>query len=197
MRVEVKPLTAARWDELLELFGDRGAYSGCWCMFFRRPGADFERGSRNKGAGNRRAFKALVDSGRVPGLLAYLEGRPVGWCSVAPRPEFGRVERSPVTKPIDDTGDVWAVVCFYLDRNHRRDGIGTELLAAAVDHAAANGARVIEGYPVDVKSGRKPGSELYHGTATMFRRAGFEEVARRSPTRPLMRLRIAAPSTVR
>lgn len=191
MSVEVRPLTAARWGELLELFGDRGAYSGCWCMFFRRPGTEFERGSRNKGAGNRKAFKALVDSGRTPGLLAYVDGRPVGWCSVAPRGEFGRVERSPVTKPIDASEDVWAIVCFYLDRNHRKGGIGTELLAAAIDHAAANGAKVIEGYPVDVGSGRKPSSELYHGTASMFRRAGFEEVARRSPTRPLMRLRVA------
>jgi GNAT superfamily N-acetyltransferase len=188
--IEVKALTAERWKDLLELFGERGAYSGCWCMFFRRRSAEFEGGARNKGAGNRRAFKGLVDSGRVPGLIAYLDGTPVGWCSVAPREEFGRVERSPVTKPVDDRTGVWAVVCFYLDRRHRRSGVASELLRAAVDHAAAHGARIVEGYPVDVGDNRKPSAELYHGTATMFARAGFSEVARRSPQRPIMRRRV-------
>jgi GNAT superfamily N-acetyltransferase len=187
--LEVKPLTRGRWSDLLELFGDRGAYSGCWCMFFRRTSAEFEEGCRNKGAGNRAAFEALVDRRRSPGLLAYLDGRPVGWCSVAPRNEFGRVERSPVTKPIDEQEKVWAIVCFYLDRHHRRSGVASALLEAAVAHAAAKGAKVVEGYPIDVKGARKPSAELYHGTASMFADAGFEEVARRSPTRPLMRRR--------
>jgi GNAT superfamily N-acetyltransferase len=189
--IEVRPLTPDRWNDLLELFGERGAYSGCWCMFFRRTSAEFERGARNKGAGNRRAFKGLVDSGRVPGLIAYLGHTPVGWCSVAPREEFGRVERSPVTKPVDRRGHVWAVVCFYLDRKHRRSGVASELLRAAVDHAAANGAGIVEGYPVDVGDKRKPSADLYHGTATMFARAGFREVARGSSQRPIMRLAIA------
>jgi GNAT superfamily N-acetyltransferase len=128
-----------------------------------------------------------VERRRAPGLLAYLDGRPVGWCAVAPRGEFGRVERSPVTKPIDDEEKVWAIVCFYLDRRHRRSGVASALLKAAVEHAASKGARVIEGYPVDAKGARKPSAELYHGTASMFAAAGFEEVARRSPTRPMMR----------
>jgi GNAT superfamily N-acetyltransferase len=95
-----------------------------------------------------------------------------------------------VTKPIDEREKVWAIVCFYLDRHHRRSGMASALLEAAVEHAAAKGAQVVEGYPVDARDTRKPSAELFHGTASMFAAAGFEEVARRSPTRPLMRRRV-------
>src|SRR5205814_1153575 len=101
-QVRVRPVTPGRWNDLVELFGwDRGAYSGCWCMFFRQRQDEFYRGSPGGGAGgNRAAMRRVVEGGRkVPGLLAYVDGRPVGWISVAPREEFGRVERSPVTKP--------------------------------------------------------------------------------------------------
>ena len=155
-------------------------------MFFRRPNREFEEGCRNKGRGNRAAFKALVDGGRAPGLLGYREGRPVGWCSVAPRSEFGRIERSPVVKPVDDEPGVWSIVCFYVDRQHRGEGVSSALLRAAVQHAAKKGARIVEGYPVD-PARRMSNSEAYHGLASMFLAAGFREVERRSKTRPIMR----------
>jgi GNAT superfamily N-acetyltransferase len=187
-----RTLTPGRWDDLLELFGERGAYGGCWCMFFRVPQSEFSKGARDKGRGNRRLFKKLVDRRKVPGLLAYRDGRPVGWCSVAPRSQFGRVERSPTTKPVDDETGVWSIVCFYIDRHHRGQTVGSALLAAAVEHARKKGARIVEGYPIDSSVRKVPNAEGYVGFQSMFEAAGFEEVARRSRSRPVMRYRIGS-----
>jgi GNAT superfamily N-acetyltransferase len=146
--------------------------------------------SSNGNRGNRRALEGLVGVGRRPGLLGYIDRAPVGWVSVAPRREFGRVERSPILKPVDDE-EVWAIVCFYVDRHHRRNGVASDLLRAAVDYAAARGARVVEGYPIDVEKKRSTTSaELFVGTAEMFRAAGFVEIERRSASRPIMRYRV-------
>ena len=101
---------------------------------------------RTRGAGNKAALHAIVDGGRIPGLLAYEDGTPVGWCSVAPREEFVALESSRTLARIDDR-PVWSVVCFYIDREFQRHGVGTALLEAAVDHARANGATIVEGYP--------------------------------------------------
>lgn len=182
--MEVHPVTPDRWDDLVHLFGeDRGAYSGCWCMWWRLTAAEHER---DRGPANRRALRRLVDAGRVPGLLAYAGGVPVGWVSVAPREEFGRLQRSRVLGSVDDA-PVWSIVCFYIHRRHRRGGVGRALLRAAVVHAAASGARIVEGYPVDPTGRKKAASELYTGVPSIFEEAGFREVARRSPTRPVMR----------
>ena len=129
----------------------------------------------------------LVDARTVPGLLAYVDGHPVGWCSVAPRSEFGRVERSPITKPVDEEEDVWSIVCFYIDRHHRGSGVGSALLESAVERARKKGARVVEGYPIDSSVRKVPNAEGYVGFQSMFEAAGFEEVARRSRSRPVMR----------
>jgi GNAT superfamily N-acetyltransferase len=182
--VEVHRLTPDRWDDLVELFGpERGANAGCWCMWFRQTGKEHERG---RGPGNRRSLRRLVDEGPTPGLLAYADGAPAGWVSVAPREEFGRIERSRILGPVDDA-PVWSIVCFYIDRRHRRRGVGRSLLQAAVEHAVTNGARIVEAYPVDPAGGKKTSADLFTGTPSMFEAAGFREVARRSPTRPIMR----------
>jgi GNAT superfamily N-acetyltransferase len=131
-------------------------------------------------------MKALVAAGRVPGLLAYHHGAPVGWCSVAPREEYPRLQRSRVTAPVDDQR-VWAVVCFFVVRKFRRSGVALGLLKAAVDFVRERGGDIVEGYPTEPATGRTADVFAYHGTASLFRRAGFTEVARRSPTRPVMR----------
>jgi GNAT superfamily N-acetyltransferase len=180
MPTEIRPLTADRWEDLAGLFGENGAYSGCWCMWFRETSREFsERGN----AGNRRALQEIVHQGRVPGLLAYRAGRPVGWCSVAPRGEFGRLNRSPILKPVDEQ-PVWSVVCFFVDRAQRGQGVAEELLRAAVDHAARQGARLVEAYPVDTSGRKFRSADLYTGTVDLFRAAGFTEVARRSKAVP-------------
>jgi GNAT superfamily N-acetyltransferase len=185
-QLAVHPVTPDRWDDLATLFGERGASSGCWCMFFRLTSSEF---GDQAGAAAREGLRGLVRSGAVPGLLAYWEGRPVGWCSVAPREEFRRVLRSPILRPVDDR-PVWSVVCFYIDRTARRRGVAERLLDAAIQHAATAGAEALEGYPRDTTGRQYPNAELYVGTVSMFEAAGFHEVERRSPTRPIMQLEL-------
>ncbi|MBM3286239.1 MAG: GNAT family N-acetyltransferase [Candidatus Eisenbacteria bacterium] len=176
-------LTADRWSDFKELLGRHGGAGGCWCMWWRLSKADFDAG---KGDANCRAMRAIVRSGRMPGILAYHEGRPVGWCSVAPREEFPRLERTRLFKRLDDE-PVWSVVCLYVAAPHRRLGVATALLRAAVDFVRARGGRVVEGYAVEPKSAAMPPVFAYQGLAASYRRAGFREVARPSPTRPIMR----------
>lgn len=192
--VRLEPVTPDRWDDLLGLFGPNGAYSNCWCTFFRQTGRDFSAGCTNRGAGNRSLLRSLVGDGRVPGLLAYRGDDPVGWVSVAPRTEFGRVLRSPISKlapEARDDGSTWSVVCLYVPRANRRRGVARALIAGAVDWARAQGATTLEGYPYDTRGKRRESSSLYVGTVDLFAAAGFVEVARRIESRPVMELRLA------
>jgi GNAT superfamily N-acetyltransferase len=186
--IEIRPVTAENWELLDGLFARHGTVRGCWCMYFRLTGREYREGW---GEGNRAAMCRLVcDEGVVPGLIALEDGEAVGWVSLAPREEYPRVLRSRVTKPMDDE-PAWSIVCFYVKPGYRRRGLTRALLDAAVDHAAAQGARLIEGYPYDTGGERRSGIEMYYGTESLFRAAGFKEVERRSERRPIMRLRIA------
>jgi GNAT superfamily N-acetyltransferase len=181
--LDIRPVRAADWAALADFFGPSGAYSGCWCTWWRQTSAQFDAGCRNGAAGNRALLGRLTTDGAVPCLVAYDGAGPVGWVSVAPRVQFGRVLRSPALKPrvdtegepaADDAG-VWAVVCFWVPRGGRGHGVGTALLAGAVDWARQSGARQLEGYPVAPR-GREPAAGLYTGTVPMFERAGFTVV---------------------
>ena len=184
--IDIRPVTADNWDLLDALFAAHGTVRGCWCMYFRLTSREFNEGW---GDGNREDMCRLVcDEGVVPGLIAVADGEAVGWVSVAPRDEFGRVERSRVTKPVDDE-PAWSIVCFYVKPGSRGGGLTRALLEAAVEYATDNGAQLIEAYPYDTEKQRRGGTELYYGVASTFRDAGFEEVERRSPRRPIMRLR--------
>ena len=182
-RIEVRPATPDRWEDLERLFGERGACAGCWCMWWRLPRKEWEAG---KGEPNRRALRALVRGGRVPGLLAYADGEPVGWCAVEPRERYPVLVRSRTLKPVDDR-PVWSVTCFFVTREHRGTGVSVTLLEAAVAHVRAQGGRVVEGYPVEPRKGRMPAAFAWTGVPRAFERAGFHEVARPSATRPIMR----------
>ena len=188
-QLEFHPVTPERWDDLAALFGERGACGGCWCMWWRLTGKQFEE---QKGQGNREAMRRIVQSGEVPGILAYADGLPVGWCSIAAREAFPRLGRSRILAPIDDL-PVWSVVCFFIAKSSRRHGLMIRLLEAAVARAAAQGAEVVEGYPVEPKKPRIPDAFAYTGLASSFRKAGFVEVLRRSETRPIMRYYLARP----
>ena len=182
--LEIHPLTPDRWDDLATLFDRPGDPKGCWCMFYRVRGRDFEK---LWGAGARAAFREVVEEGPPPGLLAYRDGTPVGWCAVAPRETYPRLLRSRVLGAADDAPTCWATVCFYVVRGERRGGVAAALLEAAVAFAADHGAAVLEGYPKDTEGARKHANEMFVGSMSMFTEAGFTEVGRRSPTRPIMR----------
>jgi len=180
------PATPDRWGDLEQLFGpERGANSGCWCMWFRVPRRAWEELGRD---GRKRSFRRVVRAGEVPGILAYQDGRAVGWCAIAPRAATPGLERSRVARPVDGE-EVWSVTCFFVDPRARRQGTMQALLEAAVAHAASHGARVVEGYPKEPSTSAGSG-DLFVGTAQVFRAAGFREVARPSPTRRIMRRRI-------
>jgi GNAT superfamily N-acetyltransferase len=186
--ITTAPLTPERWADFEALMGPRGGTGGCWCMLWRQSKAEHDA---NAGEPNRAAMQAIVERAEAPGLLAYEGKAPVGWISVAPRPAFPRLETSRVLKPIDDE-EVWSVSCFLIEKAHRRQGVATKLLEAACDFVSAHGGRIIEGYPLVAGRGDYPDVYAWIGFDTVFRRAGFEEVARTSTKRRIMRKVLAA-----
>ena len=183
LKLEFQALAPSRWRDLERLFGPRGACGGCWCMWWRMKRAEFKM---RKGEKNKKAFQKIVASGEVPGIIAYSDGEPVGWCALAPRQNYPVLENSRVLAPVD-AEPVWSVTCFFVAKPFRGKGITCQLVKAAVAYAQTQGARIIEGYPVDSKKGRLPDVFVYTGLAPAFRSAGFVEVLRRSETRPIMR----------
>lgn len=177
-----KPVTPGRWNDFETLFGARGACGGCWCMTWRATRVEFDR---NKGEGNRRAIKKIIERGPAPGVLAYDGKQPVGWCSVAPRTEFVRLQSSRTMKPIDDT-PVWSITCLFVAKEHRNRGLSVALIRAAAELARKQGATVVEAYPYD------PGRDLpppfvWTGLLNAYLAAGFEIVKRPSKTRAIVR----------
>ena len=181
--MEFYPVTPERWQDLEKLFGERGACAGCWCMYWRLTRAEFDE---KRGEGTKRALKKIVNAGQVPGILAYAEGEPIGWCSVAPREDFPVLDRSRIFKRVDDQ-PVWSVVCFFIARPFRRKGVTVKLLLAAVEYAKRHGAKIVEGYPVEPKKDTIADTSAYTGLVSAFRQAGFVPALRRSETRPIMR----------
>lgn len=153
-------------------------------MHWRETRAEYEK---KKGAANRRALRKLVTTGPPPGLMAYANGKPAGWCALAPREAYSTLQRSRVLAPVDDAR-VWSIPCFFIARPFRRAGLPSELLRAAAEYAAEKGAKILEGYPVEPKKGSMPDVFAFTGLVGAFRKAGFTEAARRSATRPIMRL---------
>lgn len=174
-------------EQLGAVFGTRGVAARCWCQWFRVTSREWD--ALGPEELRRRTAADLASDEPGPGVVAVRDGEPVGWCAVAPRPQY-RLARRPTMRsgvPGDDLDDpsVWALTCFVVRVGHRRQGVAGELLEGAVALARSGGARVLEAYPID---GSGSASELYHGTASMFAAAGFEEVARTSRTRTVVRL---------
>ena len=188
-RLTFEPVTPERWRDFEALFGARGACAGCWCMFFRGTRAVYKN---NQGAGNKRRMKKIIMGGETPGIIAYRVTEPVGWCAIAPRETYAALERSKIMAPVDDKS-VWSVTCLFIRKEFRRRGVSVRLLDAAAKYAASRGARIVEGYPVEARSPDEPDPFMHQGPASAFRRARFEEVARRSPSRPVMRLAVRPP----
>jgi GNAT superfamily N-acetyltransferase len=141
---------------------------------------------QQKGKKNKQAMKAIIESGEVPGILAFSKEQPIGWCSVAPRERFPALERSRILKKIDEE-PVWSISCLFVEKNHRQKGLSVQMAKAVVDHVKKEGGNIVEAYPVEPKKHRAPPVFVWTGLASGFRKAGFVECARRSETRPIMR----------
>jgi GNAT superfamily N-acetyltransferase len=178
-----KPVTIKEWDDLQLLFGEPGEQNGCWCMYWRVKRSKFQQ---DLGELNRRAFQEIIESGSVPGILAYLDGKPIGWCSVAPREEFPVLDRSSTLKRVDKK-PVWSIVCFFVSNNFRQKGVSKALIQEAVAYAGRNGAKIVEAYPLAPEGFQVTRYKNYMGVLSMFEEAGFQEVVRRSKKRPIMR----------
>jgi GNAT superfamily N-acetyltransferase len=186
VKLEVRPLTPDRWDDFVAVMGSNGAYAGCWCMWWRVwPRKKFGTTAGERGPKLRRAMRSVVRSGEPPGVVAYIDGEPAAWCSIAPRESYEALQRSRAYAPIDDR-EVWSVVCFYAAKPFRGAGLMPKLLRAASEYAFGRGARIVEGYPSDPKGKAAP-VDLYMGTARTFRTAGFREVGRTTNGKPIMR----------
>lgn len=193
MTVIVHPLTPDRWDDLEAIFNAKGCSiaRGCWCMYYRRSGKSADlRVGETQSARNRSDLMALAASDQPPGLIGYQDDVPIGWISLGPRQDFAKLARSPVMKPIDEL-PVWSIVCFVVPSEYRKQGVARALLAGAVEYARQRGARLLEAYPVD-KAEPSAGESSWFGSKAMYDAAGFEEVARRKPARPMVRLQLVS-----
>ena len=195
--MSILPVTPERFDDVVELFGTCGDPSWCWCQYFLTTGG----GYTHAGDQNRQALHAQLDDPAVrcgdelAGLLAYRGDEPVGWLQLGPRTRFPRVTgnhrlATVVSAAGDEPGPIWRVTCFVVRVGHRRHGVARALLAGAVDRAREHGATVLEGHPVDpaARGATVSSADLYHGVFSMFVAAGFAEVGRTAPSRPVVRL---------
>jgi GNAT superfamily N-acetyltransferase len=182
-------LTPERWDDFEKLFGRKGASSGCWCMWWLVPRSEFRQMNNE---GHRQAMKTRVESGSVPGMLAYSHGEAVGWCAFGPREMYPAMDKTRFYQRVD-AEPVWSVVCFYVAKKYRRLGLTTALLQAVIDEVRRQGGNLIEGYPLEPGDEGKVGEEdggVFLGLAPAFRKAGFVEVEQRGGNRVVMRYNI-------
>jgi GNAT superfamily N-acetyltransferase len=186
--IDVRPVAPARWNDIVDLFERKGPHGGtpqtdgCWCQFWHLRGNAYWDGH---GAENRKRFETEIRSGAEPGLLAYVDDVPVGWCRLGPRESYERLEHSRKLARADDA-DAWSIVCFYVHPSAKRSGVASTLLDAAIARATAQGAPVLEGYPV--QEGHM-NIDAYTGYLPMFVEVGFE-VTRDAGRRTLVRRRL-------
>jgi GNAT superfamily N-acetyltransferase len=187
-KINIQPLTADRWDDLVALFGPRGAMSDCWCMFWRLPRKQMRIMTPEE---RKESLHHMAMNDQVAGLLAYKDGEPVGWCSIGPREDYRALESSRLFKRLDDR-PVWSIVCFFMYRSARGQGVMEAMIRGAVGYAKQHGAKIVEAYPTDLIAAGMQGKKLsgdqgYMGIASAFEKAGFVEASRPSETRVIMR----------
>lgn len=199
--ISIVSVSDAPWADTEKVFGTRGDPSTCWCQYFKLSSAEWK--SADVPAFKSALQQQVSEASPPPGVIAYKSGEAVGWCAVEPRANYRRLARSRIaaasaseSKNEDEAEahadpSVWSITCFVVRVGHRRQGVGAALLQGAVEQARALGARVVEGYPVDVAvRGKTSSADLFHGTASIFQAAGFEEIARPLADRPVMRLEL-------
>lgn len=184
------PLTPSRWDNFVTLFSEHGVQNGCWCTYWRLTRRQFHK--EYYGEKSKQLMHTIVLEGSIPGLLAYEGDQPIGWISVAPRQDFPSLDRSTILRSVDNQL-VWSIVCFFIASAYRQQGLSTQLVAAAIEHARARGAEIIEAYPHCTSSSHSLPAERYMGTLSTFHKAGFHLAADRGGKRVILRLNLHAP----
>jgi GNAT superfamily N-acetyltransferase len=187
--IQYSPLSIETWEDLVKLFEGHGNPGYCWCTYWRLSSKEYGRSSRTE---RKQVLHNYVSQGLPTGILGYLDGRVIGWCSVAPRNTYERIERSR-TIPRLDGEKIWSIVCFYLDRSVRGRDFSIELLRAAVEYATRLGAEVVEAYPIepshDEDGNWQPAkSYRFMGYRSTFERAGFRDITPEGSARLVMRL---------
>ena len=192
--ITVRPLTAERFADVERIFEARGCAvaRGCWCMYYRESGRQPIPAGSTLAQVRKARLRALADADPPAGLIGYLGRVPVGWVTLGPRAAFAKLANSPVMKSVDER-PVWSIVCFVVPAEHRHRGVASALLRGAIAFARKRGATLVEAYPVD-KRGPARDDALWFGTLSMYEKAGFGEVARRRPERPIVRLQLAGTS---
>ena len=170
--IDIRPATAERWSDVVAIMGGSGGDRGCWCQYYRWSSSDF---SRLGAGGGRAALERQVEAGPPPGLIAYLEGMPVGWVGVGVRDDMERLVRSRTIPRIDDR-PVWSILCFLVRPGYRRRGVTRALIEGVLAAARAAGAPGVEAYPIDAAGGRLDPTLSYVGFTSTFERAGFRRV---------------------
>jgi len=169
--IDVRPVTAESWEAFARLFEAKGGPHFCWCTTYRVAARRDLTTSEKKAC-----MRELVRAGTPVGVMAFKGDEPVGWCSVAPRETYVRLERSrtmPRVTPV--SSPTWTVLCLFVPRPHRGERIGHALLAGAVAYARDKGAAVLEGYPFDTAGV----SSTHRGHSRIFRAGGFQRDGKR------------------
>ena len=170
--LEFREVTPERWPDFERLFAGRGGPKNCWCMIFRAQGDETRH---SDGASRKAAMERRISGGMPVGILAYLDGEPIAWCSIAPKATFARLG--------ENENGLWSITCFFAPRRFRGQHISERLLEAAIAHARAQGATTIEAYPVDPDSP----SYRFMGFRQTFERAGFVRTGHLGTRRHVMR----------
>jgi GNAT superfamily N-acetyltransferase len=172
-----RPVTPARWKDLEDLFESRGGPKYCWCMAWRATSErhDMSRSQRKS------ALKSRVKDGIPIGILGYVDGTPIAWCSIAPRPTYRKL--GGLEKPDENPDKVWSLACFFVKRDFRGMGVSNRMLEAAVAYAKTKGATIVEAYPVTADSP----SYRFMGFVPSFEATGFRHAGRAGSRRHVMR----------
>ncbi|MDB5100309.1 MAG: GCN5-related N-acetyltransferase [Cyanobacteria bacterium RYN_339] len=175
MMIETRELGPTLWDDVVTLFGGKGACGGCWCMSWRVEKG--EKWDAIKGDEAKARMEALVKSGKAHGILAYAAGEPVGWCAFGPRRDFSKLDRAP-SLACDDADAVWSIPCFFVKAGHRGQGVAGLMLAHAERAIKARGGQLAEGYPAKPPADGKalPAAFAWTGPRAVFDQAGFAVV---------------------
>ncbi|MBD3784305.1 MAG: GNAT family N-acetyltransferase [Micrococcales bacterium] len=169
---ETHPVTPDRFDDFADVVNPTRRATHCWCLSHRLRQQEIEE----LGEGSReQAARRLCERDAPPGVVAYRDGEPVGWCNIGARDDIPRLVHSTKIRPLDDL-PVWSIICVVVRSGHRRQGVTTPLLEGAVQWAASRGAPAVEAYPVDPRGRRMDLTMAFVGTRSMFEKVGFEVV---------------------